>query len=89
MKIEIEDNQLFIHYKMPDLEHWNPRPGTGKYKGEEENEIPLKKCNSKYNTINNKHKRFILNKIYFVVIHFWCNQYFSLHTYILGIPMHL
>ena len=44
----------------------------------------LKQLNSKYNTIINKHKRFILNKIYFVVIHFFCNQYFSLHAYILS-----
>ena len=26
MKIETENNQLFIHYNMPDLENWNPRP---------------------------------------------------------------
>ena len=24
MKIETENNQLFIHYNMPDLENWNP-----------------------------------------------------------------
>ena len=57
--------------------------GAGKYKGEEESEILLKKIKSKYSTINNKHKRFIF-KIYFVVIRFCCNyQYFSLHAYIL------
>ena len=28
MKIETENNQLFIHYNMPDLEHWNPRPAV-------------------------------------------------------------
>ena len=26
MKIENENNQLFIHYNMPDLKNWNPRP---------------------------------------------------------------
>ena len=28
MKIETENNQLFIHYNMPDLEHWNPIPAV-------------------------------------------------------------
>ena len=28
MKIETENNQLFIHYNMPDLEIWNPRPAV-------------------------------------------------------------
>ena len=49
MKIETENNQLFIHYNMSDLENWNPRPAVLQY-------------NSKYSTISNKHKRFI--KIY-------------------------
>ena len=26
MKIETENNQLCIHYNMPNLENWNPRP---------------------------------------------------------------
>ena len=28
MKIETENNQLFIHYKMPYLDNWNPRPAV-------------------------------------------------------------
>ena len=28
MKIETENNQLVIHYNMPDREHWNPRPAV-------------------------------------------------------------
>ena len=28
MKIETENNQLFIHYNIPDLENWNPRPAV-------------------------------------------------------------
>ena len=26
MKIETENSQLFVHYNMPDLENWSPRP---------------------------------------------------------------
>ena len=28
MEIETENNQLFIHYNMPDLENCNPRPAV-------------------------------------------------------------
>ena len=28
MKIETENNQLFIHYNIPDLENWHPRPAV-------------------------------------------------------------
>ena len=28
MKIETENNKLFIHYNMPDHEHCNPRPAV-------------------------------------------------------------
>ena len=28
MKIETENNQLYIHYNMPDLENCNPRPAV-------------------------------------------------------------
>ena len=28
MKIETENNQLCMHYNMPDLENWNPSPAV-------------------------------------------------------------
>ena len=28
MKIETENNKLFINYKLPDIENWNPRPAV-------------------------------------------------------------
>ena len=28
MKIETENNQLFIHYKIPDHDNWNPKPAV-------------------------------------------------------------